>query len=89
MIKNIQLRISIQEEKLEGILKKKAARFLNIAEKDINAVKVLRKSIDARKSEIFFNSAMSEYLTGKSNNKSCTEKSPNLCRAFFLTVTFC
>ncbi|MDO9037255.1 MAG: FAD-binding protein, partial [Lutibacter sp.] len=62
MIKNIQLRIPIQEEKIEGILKKKAARFLNIAEKDISAVKVLRKSIDARKFDIIFNYKVAVYI---------------------------
>jgi hypothetical protein len=62
MVKEIQLRIFIREEKLEGILKKKAARFLNVAEKDINAVKVLRKSIDARKSEIVFNYKVAVYI---------------------------
>ncbi|PKP28820.1 MAG: FAD-binding protein, partial [Bacteroidetes bacterium HGW-Bacteroidetes-18] len=62
MVKEIQLRIPIQEEKFEGILKKKAARFLNIAEKDISAVKVLRKSIDARKSDIVFNYKVAVYI---------------------------
>jgi len=62
MIKEIQLRIPIQEVKLKGILKKKSARFLNIAEKDINAVKVLRKSIDARKSDIVFNYKVAVYI---------------------------
>lgn len=62
MVKEIQLRIPIREEKLEGIIKKKAARFLNVAEKDINAVKVLRKSIDARKSEIVFNYKVAVYI---------------------------
>ena len=55
MVKEIQLRITIQEEKIDGILKKKAARLLGVGEKDINAIKVLRKSVDARKSEIVFN----------------------------------
>lgn len=62
MIKEIQLRIPIQEEKIDGVLKKKAARLLGLAEKDINAVKVLRKSIDARKSEIIFNYKVAVYI---------------------------
>ena len=44
MVKEIQLRIPIQEEKLEGILKKKAARFLNIAEKDMDEVLISAKN---------------------------------------------
>ncbi|MBK5208949.1 MAG: FAD-binding protein [Flavobacteriaceae bacterium] len=62
MIKNIQLRIPLQEEKIEGILEKKSARLLGIDQKDINAVKVLRKSIDARKSDIFFNYKIAVYI---------------------------
>lgn len=62
MIKNIQLRISLQEVKIEGILKKKSALYLGIAESDINAVKVLRKSIDARKTIIVFNYKVAVYI---------------------------
>lgn len=62
MIKNIQLRIPLQEEKIEGLLEKKSARLLGIDQKDINAVKVLRKSIDARKSDIFFNYKIAVYI---------------------------
>ncbi|HEY9168885.1 MAG TPA: FAD-binding protein [Lutibacter sp.] len=62
MVKEIQLRIPIQEEKIDGILKKKAARLLGLAEKDINTIKVLRKSIDARKSEIIFNYKVAVYI---------------------------
>ncbi|MFA5299789.1 MAG: FAD-binding protein [Lutibacter sp.] len=62
MIKNIELRIPLQEEKIEGILEKKSAHLLGIDQKDINAVKVLRKSIDARKSEIFFNYKVAVYI---------------------------
>ncbi|MGV8946688.1 MAG: NAD(P)/FAD-dependent oxidoreductase [Lutibacter sp.] len=62
MIKNIQLRIPLLEEKIDGILEKKSARLLGIDQKDINAIKVLRKSIDARKSEIFFNYKVAVYI---------------------------
>ena len=62
MIKNIQLRIPLLEEKIEGILEKKSAGLLGIDQKDINAIKVLRKSIDARKSEIFFNYKVAVYI---------------------------
>ena len=65
MIKEIQLRLTISEEKQEGILLKKAARSLKIDEQSITGVKVLRKSIDARKNPIIFNYKLSVYLKEK------------------------
>jgi hypothetical protein len=65
MIKEIQLRVTISEEKQEGILLKKAARSLKIDGKSITGIKVLRKSIDARKNPIIFNYKISVYLKEK------------------------
>ena len=65
MIKEIQLRVPISEEKQEGILLKKAARVLRIEEKTITGVKVLRKSIDARKAKIIFNYKVAVYIKEK------------------------
>ena len=65
MIKEIQLRLTISEEKQEGILLKKAARSLKIDEQSITGIKVLRKSIDARKNPIIFNYKLSVYLKEK------------------------
>ena len=62
MVKEIQLRIKIQEAAQKDILVIKAAQFLNINKKDINAVKVLRKSIDARKTQIIFNYKIAVYI---------------------------
>jgi len=62
MIKELQLRVSIREEKKEGILDIKAASFLGIDKKEINAVKILRKSIDARKKLIMFNYKVAVYI---------------------------
>jgi len=62
MVKEVQLRVSILEEKDSTILIKKAAQFLTIDEKEINAVKVLRKSIDARKALIIFNYKVAVYI---------------------------
>ena len=62
MIKTLQLRITIHEEKQGGFLLKKAAENIGIKEKDINAIKVLRKSIDARKSLIIFNYKIDVYI---------------------------
>ena len=65
MIKEIQLRVPISEEKQEGILLKKAARVLRIEAKTITGVKVLRKSIDARKAKIIFNYKVAVYIKEK------------------------
>lgn len=62
MVKDIQLRITIKEERQSDILLQKAAQFLNIPEKDITGIKVLRKSIDARKSLIVFNYKVSVFI---------------------------
>lgn len=62
MVKEIQLRVSIKEEKKEGILKIKAANFLGIDRRDITVVKILRKSIDARKALIIFNYKVAVYI---------------------------
>ncbi len=62
MVKTIQLRVNIEEETIDGILKKKAAYLLHVDEKEINAIQVLRKSIDARKPQIFFNYKVAVYI---------------------------
>ena len=62
MIKEIQLRVTLQDEKQDHILIKKSAKFLHINPKDINGIKVLRKSIDARKSLIIFNYKVAVYI---------------------------
>ncbi|WP_027125746.1 NAD(P)/FAD-dependent oxidoreductase [Gelidibacter mesophilus] len=62
MIKDIQLRVTLQEEKNPDILTRKSAEFLSISERDISGVKVLRKSIDARKKQIIFNYKVSVYI---------------------------
>ena len=62
MIKEIQLRVTLQDEKQDDILTKKSAKFLHINPKDINGIKVLRKSIDARKQLIIFNYKVAVYI---------------------------
>ncbi len=62
MVKEIQLRVNLVEEKQGNILQRKAARFLGIPVEDISAVKILRKSIDARKKTIIFNYKVAVYL---------------------------
>ncbi len=55
MIKDIQIRVSLKESNRENILQQKAAKILRIDEKEINAIKILRKSVDARKPTVFLN----------------------------------
>lgn len=62
MVKTIQLRIKIEEEKDKNILKAKSADYLNITESDITGIKILRKSIDARKHIIIFNYKVDVYI---------------------------
>ncbi len=64
MVRNIQLRVSLKEETQENIILKKAAKYLGENEKDI-IVKVQRKSIDARKSTIYFNYKIEVYIKEK------------------------
>ena len=70
MIKEIQLRTNLIEERKEAILLHKAARKLGVNPKEISGIKVLRKSIDARKKETFFNYKVAVYI-----NESAPEKS--------------
>ena len=62
MVKEIQLRITLKEEERSDILILKSAIKLDIERKDITGVKVLRKSIDARKSKIIFNYKVAVYI---------------------------
>ena len=60
MVRNIQLRVSLKEEAQLG-LKTKTAKYLGFSEKEIE-IKVLRKSIDARKPSIYFNYKLEVYI---------------------------
>jgi uncharacterized protein len=62
MVKEIQLRITLQEEAITDILVKKSATYLKIKQDDITGIKVLRKSIDARKPQIIFNYKIAVYI---------------------------
>ena len=62
MIKDIQLRVSLKEESIQDILLKKAAAILNISRDTISGIKILRKSIDARKPKIIFNYKVAVYI---------------------------
>lgn len=62
MVKEIQLRITLKEEERSDILVLKSALKLDIDRADITGVKVLRKSIDARKPKIIFNYKVSVFI---------------------------
>ncbi len=62
MVKTFQLRITLQEEKYANVLLNKASQALNIKADEITGVKVLRKSIDARKRNIMFNYKVEVYI---------------------------
>ena len=65
MIKEIQLRVKLKEESVAGILNLKAAQALKIKTSDITGIKILRKSIDARKATIIFNYKVAVYIREK------------------------
>ncbi|MGG6230344.1 NAD(P)/FAD-dependent oxidoreductase [Tenacibaculum sp. SDUM215027] len=62
MVKELQLRVNLVEERKENILQLKASKKLGINIADITSVKVLRKSIDARKKEVVFNYKVAVYI---------------------------
>lgn len=64
MVRNIQLRINLEEEAQEGVLKRKAAERLSLPEEAI-ITKVIRKSIDARKATIYFNYKLAVFINEK------------------------
>ncbi|WP_088324881.1 NAD(P)/FAD-dependent oxidoreductase [Polaribacter tangerinus] len=70
MVQEIQLRVNLVEERKENILLYKASKALKIDKSDITAVKVLRKSIDARKKDIILNYKVAVYINEKVPEKS-------------------
>ncbi|MBQ4914764.1 FAD-binding protein [Maribacter sp. MMG018] len=61
MVKNLQLRLTLEEEAIPGSLKAKAAKYLSLSESSFT-LKVLRKSIDARKPTIYFNYKLQAFI---------------------------
>ena len=64
MVRQIQLRVSLKEQSQKDILLTKVAKYLG-ENKDDLTVKVIRKSIDARKPTIYFNYKMEVYIREK------------------------
>ena len=61
MVKNLQLRLSLKEEAQEGSLKNRAAKYLGLSENEFS-LKILRKSIDARKPAVVFNYKLAAFI---------------------------
>jgi hypothetical protein len=70
MIKDLQLRVNLIEELTENILLYKASKELGVDASEISAVKILRKSIDARKKDIIFNYKVAVYINEQVPEKS-------------------
>jgi hypothetical protein len=68
MVRQIQLRVSLKEESEKNILLKKVAKHLGEPENDLT-IKVLRKSIDARKPSIYINYKMEVYIREQPDNE--------------------
>jgi len=62
MVKEVQLRVTLKEEEFQDILLSKAVKWLDIPKEEITGIKVLRKSIDARKPKIIFNYKVAVYI---------------------------
>ncbi|MGK0494354.1 MAG: putative FAD-dependent dehydrogenase, partial [Maribacter sp.] len=80
MIKNLQLRLSLQEEAQEGSLKKRTAQFLGLGDQPFT-LKILRKSIDARKPEIVFNYKLAVFIGENAPKESYTFDYKNVSNA--------
>jgi len=62
MIKTFQIRINLEQERQADGLLKKAAFDLGMKPSEISGIKILRKSIDARKRNIMFNYKVEVYI---------------------------
>jgi uncharacterized FAD-dependent dehydrogenase len=70
MVKEMQFRLPLKESKDENILKRKVAHYLSITLNDITAIKILKKSIDARKPTIVINYKLKVYINEKIEDKT-------------------
>ena len=70
MVKEIQLRVNLIEERKENILLYKASKQLGVDKNEISSLKILRKSIDARKKDIIFNYKVAVYINEQIPEKS-------------------
>ena len=70
MVKEIQLRVNLIEERKENTLLYKASKLLKVDKNEISTIKILRKSIDARKKDIIFNYKVAVYIDEQVPEKS-------------------
>ncbi|MGB6150457.1 MAG: FAD-binding protein [Pricia sp.] len=61
MVKTLQIRLPLEEAGTEGSLKERAATYLGLSKEEFS-LKILRKSIDARKSKVVFNYKLAAYI---------------------------
>ncbi len=61
MVKTVQIRLTLAEEAKENSLQKRTASYLGLSEGAFT-IKILRKSIDARKPKIAFNYKLAVYI---------------------------
>lgn len=61
MVQTLQIRLSLEDEAQEGSLKNKAATYLGLSTEEF-ILKVLRRSIDARKPDVVFNYKLAAYI---------------------------
>ncbi len=73
MIKEIQVRLDLEEEKIEGFLEKKAIRLVKLSKEDVTGVVILKKSIDSRPRTPVFNYKVAVY-TGEDAPKKDIQK---------------
>lgn len=66
----MQFRLSIKDAKLPNALQRKVAHYLSLSEEEITSIKVLRKSIDARKPKIYFTYKLAVYINEKAPQES-------------------
>lgn len=61
MVKNLQIRLTLEEETKKGSLQERAAKYLGLSQEEFS-LKTLRKSIDARKPTVVFNYKLAAYI---------------------------
>ncbi|MEP5829468.1 MAG: FAD-binding protein, partial [Maribacter dokdonensis] len=67
MVRNVQLRLTLKEEATPNGLQIRTAQYLGLEEGSFT-LKVLRKSIDARKPKIVFNYKLAVYINEPAPN---------------------
>src|SRR5680860_60016 len=80
MVKNLQIRLNLEEEAQKGSLKQRAAKYMGLSEEEF-VLKTLRKSIDARKPAVVFNYKLAAYIGEDIPENSYTFDYKNVSKA--------